>query len=280
MATGLLFMTQKETKNTTEDFNKLSIQVGLNGLSFCVQDTVNQEVLAYERVPFKVHSTPYLLLKELKIILNTKKIESARFAEVLVVHRNGLFSLVPKSLFQTEELPNYLKFNAKIMANDQIAYDVLDDHEMVNVYIPFTNVNNYIFELFGEFEFKHSGTVLIHTLLEHNRASQDTFCYVQIMEKEMELVVISQKKLLLYNYFEFKNDEDTLYYILFVLEQLNIPAESVLLRLFGNVEEGDALFKRCQEYVQNVSIFVPPNSADFAEDFSTQSIDLTVFNNQ
>ncbi|WP_240740119.1 DUF3822 family protein [Flagellimonas allohymeniacidonis] len=271
-------MTEKETKEIENNFNKLSIQVGLNGLSFCALDTISNKVLAFEKIPFKTASTPYLLLKELKQILNTNNIKNTSFEEVVVIHKNNLFSLVPKPLFNKEELPNYLKFNAKIMANDHIVYDELDNHEMVNVYIPFTNVNNYIFELFGEFEFKHSGSVLISTLLGQSKSSSETMCYVQVSEKEMEIVVVSEKKLLYYNFFEYSSPEDFLYYLLFTFEQLNLDTSEVQLKLFGSIEEGDAVYEICHRYVKNISVFVPPGLSDILEQSETSTIDFTILN--
>nr|WP_297911947.1 DUF3822 family protein [uncultured Allomuricauda sp.] len=270
-------MTEKENNPIKNDFKKLSIQVGLNGLSFCTLDTISQKILVYEHIAFKTASTPYLVLKELKTAVNTHNLSSIQFSEVLVIHKNSFFSIVPKTLFNEEELPNYLKFNAKMMANDQVSHDELDNHELVNVYIPFTNINNYIFDLFGEFTYTHSGSVLIGTLLDNNTSS-GTFCYVQIAEKDFEIVIISEKKLLLYNYFEYKTKEDFLYYLLFTLEQLNLDTETIELRLFGLVEEDDVLYQLCHTYVKNVSVFVPPNSFHQAGLSNSESIDFTVLN--
>ncbi|AWX45678.1 hypothetical protein HME9304_02705 [Flagellimonas maritima] len=268
-------ITQTKPNNA---FKKLSIQVGLNGLSFCSLDTISNKILASERIHFKTSSTPYLILKELKSILNQGKNIGHDFSEVVVIHKNSLFSLVPKALFNKEELPNYLKFNAKIMANDQIAYDEIANHDIINVYIPFTNVNNYIFDLFGEFEFKHSGTVLIATLLKQSRTIKASICYVQVSEKEMEVVIISEKKLLFYNHFEYKTNEDFLYYLLFSLEQLQLNLENIHLKLFGLVEEDDAIYGLCHRYIKNVSVFIPTNPLFPIEHLESQAIDFTVLN--
>ena len=276
MEIGRRFMIEKENNSIEDNFKKLSIQVGLNGLSFCALDTISKKVLAYENIPFKTASTPYLLLKELKTILNVRNLSNTSFNEVMVIHKNGFFSMVPKPLFNKEELPNYLKFNTKMMANDFVVYDELDNHEMVNVYIPFANVNNYIFELFGEFTFKHNGSVLISSLLDIAGSTNETLCYVQVAEREMEIVVISDKKLQFYNYFEYKTKEDFLYYLLFTLEQLNIDVEKVQLRLFGQVEENDELFSLSHTYIKNISVFIPPHSFIIPNPDDGESIDFTI----
>lgn len=264
---------QSEANNT---YRKLSIQVGLNGLSFCVLDTITNKILAFERQSFKTTSTPYLLLKELKSKLSQQGDIGKSFSEVVVIHKNNMFSLVPRTLFNKEELPNYLKFNAKIMANDLIAYDEIPNQDIINVYVPYTNINNYIFELFGEFEFKHSGTVLIQTLMNQNRSTSEPVCYVQVSEKEMEMMVISEKELFFYNQFEYKTKEDFLYYLLFGLEQLQLDLEKIQLKLFGAIEEGDPIYDLCYKYITNVSVFVPNSTTIPLDNFEDESIDFSI----
>ncbi|USD24546.1 DUF3822 family protein [Flagellimonas marinaquae] len=254
----------------------MSIQAGLNGLSFCVMDTITNKILAFERQSFKTQLTPYLVLKELKEKLSNQEEIGQNFSEVMVIHKNSMFSLVPKPIFNEGELPNYLKFNAKIMANDLIAYDEVPNQDIINVYIPYTNINNYIFELFGEFEFKHSGTVLINTLLNQNRPSSEPICYVQIAEREMEVMVISNKKLLFYNQFEYSTKEDFLYYLLFSLEQLQMDLEKVQLKLFGTIEEGDPIYDLCYQYIKNISVFVPGNTVFPVDQLENESIDFSI----
>ncbi len=268
----------KETVNSfSKEFNKLSIQVSLNGFSFCVVDTINGAIVKSELVSFAGEQTPYHLKKKLASLFNKYNLNKDKFSEVVVIHRNKLFSFVPKSLFDEAEMPNYLKFNAKILANDHIVFDELDNYDMVNVYVPFVNINNYIYELFGEFIFKHSGTVMVESLLSNQSNVNEPQCFVHVTQKEMEVAIISQKKLLLYNSFNFNSKEDFIYYLLFTLEQLKLDTETIKLKLFGSIEEGDLLYNICYSYVKHVSIFVPSNPTYLTE-LNKTSVDFTILN--
>ena len=281
MVTGHQSMTKKEInnpENTLDSYHKLSIQVSLNGLSFCVFDTIGSNIPLSRHLDFGKELSPYEIQKELKELLNENKVQDFQFNEVVVIHRNNLFGLVPKALFNKEELPNYLKFNAKILANDLIAYDEIDSYDMVNVYVPFVNINNFIYDLFGEFEFKHNGTVLVEALLNTHSNGKEPICYVHVSEQQMDITVLSQKKLLFYNSFRFITKEDFIYYLLFTLEQLQLDTETVKLRLFGAIEESDEIYSICYEYIQHLSIFIPPNAGYPIEGAENSAIDFTVIN--
>ncbi len=275
-------MTKKQTKNNTgepvENFKKLSIQVSLNGLSFCVFDTVANTILNSEKVVFAKELTPYEILKRLKLLFSSHTIEKEQFLEIVVVHRNNLFSLVPKALFNENELANYLKFNTKILANDHLAYDELESFEINNVYVPFVNINNYIYDLFGEFTFKHNGTVMVESLLNNHATNKEAVCYIHTSQRQMDVTVIASKKLLLFNSFNFVTKEDFLYYLLFTLEQLELDTESVCLKLFGDIEKGDDIYDLCYNYVKDVSIFYPSFTEHPGIDRPEETIDFTVIN--
>ncbi len=273
-------MTKKKINNTEdnslENFNKLSIQVSLNGLSFCVLDTIGNSILKSDRLIFEKNLAPFELQKNLEQLFKTHNLGSSQFSEVVVVHSNSLFSFVPKSLFDLNELANYLKFNTKILANDHIAYDELDNYDIVNVYVPFVNINNYVFDLFGEFEYKHNGTVLVQALLNNSGANKEPICYVHIEGQQMDITIIAQKKLLFYNSFTFTSKEDFIYYLLFTLEQLKLDTESTKLQLFGSIEQGDDIYNLCYKYIKDISLFIPLIGSYPMATTDQKSLDFTV----
>ncbi|MCJ7466964.1 MAG: DUF3822 family protein [Maribacter sp.] len=263
-------------EKTTEDFKKLSIQVSLNGLSFCVLDTISNTVLQSKKLFFDKELSPYNLQKELQAFLEQFQIAKQRFSEVVVIHKNQLFSLVPKSLFKEDELAHYLKFNTKILANNHLAFDEIKSYDLFNVYVPFVNINNYIFDLFGEFEYQHHGSILINSLLNGHISTKSPICFVYISENHLDLIVISQKKLLFYNNFNYATKEDFIYYLLFTLEQLSLDPESIILKLFGRVGPKDDLYDLCCRYVKDVSMYVPKNSVGIGTNIDRESVDFTV----
>lgn len=273
-------MTQKESntasEKTVENYHKLSIQVGLSGLSFCVFDTIANSIAQSRRIAFGKILSPFDVQKELRELMQQEGILDYAYSGVVVIHRNNLFSLVPGALFDKNELANYLKFNARILANDLIEYDEISNYDLVNVYVPFMNINNYIYELFGAFDFMHSGTVLIQALLNSHSGGKEPVCYVHAGEHDMDIMVLSQKQLLFYNSFPYTTKEDFIYYLLFTMEQLKLDPGSVKTRLFGDIEEGDEIYTICYEYIQHLSIFIPAGSPVLSDPKDAESIDFTV----
>ncbi len=272
-------MTKKQENNNVQNsslsYTKLSIQISLNGLSFCVLDSINNTILKQESVLFDEEKIPFQVQKKLEELLKNNGITQMSFSDVTVIHNNMLFSLVPKALFNKKELANYLKYNAKILANDHIDFDEITAYDIVNVYVPFVNINNYIYDLFGEFEYKHNGTILIETLLNNFNSGKEPICYVHVLENQLDITVIANKKLLFFNSFNFQTKEDFIYYLLFTIEQLKLDTETIKVRLFGSIEEEDNLYNICYKYIRNIDVYIPSKLSNHIKNNSDNTIDFT-----
>ena len=116
---------------------------------------------------------------------------------------------------------------------------------------------------------------MVESLLTGQTIPKEPTCYVHITDRQMEITVISQRKLVLYNIFDFGTKEDFIYYLLFTLEQLKFDTDIIKLKLFGRIEEGDYIYNICHEYVKNISIFVP-SITSYPMDLKKDVIDFTV----
>ncbi|TLP81700.1 DUF3822 family protein [Maribacter sp. ACAM166] len=276
-------MTKKTINNRLDiadkNFKKLSIQVSLNGLSFCVADTVSQKLLISDTIEFSEEKNPMIVKDELEKLFQKHQITHMEFDEVVAVHRNTLFGLVPKSLFNAEHLLEYLKFNTKVLATDVLSFDEVENHDLVNVYVPYMNINNYIYNLFGEFTYMHNGTVLLQSLMNNETQDRETICYVHVNKNQLDITVLNQRKLLLYNSFTYTTKEDFAYYLLFVLEQLDLDPKIAIVKLFGAIEEDDPIFQLCYSYIQHIRIFAP-SSLQLIKmgEPASSSIDFTLIN--
>src|SRR5690606_19828127 len=227
METGLKTIQKNNSLNKTH-IKSMSIQIRLSGLSFCILNTSTNCVEYLQHHNFKKKLTPFEVLEQLKKLIETETAFTQSFGTVHIIHQNDLASLVPKALFDETHIADYLKFNSKILKSDFITYDDIDSNNSVNVYVPYVNINNYMFDNFGEFEYKHASTILIETILQNKPSNEQQFLYVNIDESHFEIVALDKGELLLYNSFEYTTKEDFIYFLLFTVEQLKFNTETLI----------------------------------------------------
>ena len=238
---------------------ELSIQISLNGLSFCILKTDTKTISYLKHFSFAQKQTPFQVLDELKKIFETNQELQNGFSSMHVVYINELSTLVPKPLFNEDVIADYLKFNSKILQTDFIAHDNITINDSVNVYVPYININNYLYERFGSFAYKHFSTILIDEILQAEKHAEDKKMYVHVHENHFEIVVTNKGELTLYNTFSYSTKEDFIYYILFTAEQLQLNPETLKLVLLGNIVEDDDLYNIAFKYIRHIQ-FGKPNT--------------------
>lgn len=259
--------TKNNNTNQLEEYQKLSIQVSLNGLSFCILDTIEHTIIAIRHFPFHAVTNPLQLETEISTIYEQyADILELPFQAVTVSHVNTLSTFVPKPLFSDKNLADYLKYNNKILANDYMTFDVVSNSDMVNVYIPYVNINNLFFEKYGAFTYRHFATILLENVFQASNTSDEPSVYVHVQKEQFEIIVIQNKKLLLYNSFEYSTSEDFIYYLLFTIEQLELNTNTLQLYFLGDISIEDDLYTITYTYIRHVSFFEKNYTFNFAAD--------------
>ncbi len=265
------------TKDETQEIFKMSIQVRLNGFSFCILNCASNEINWYKRIDLGKEYNPVDLLKEIEKLYAEENNLQREFEEVVILFSNNLYTLIPESYFIEEEASTYLKFNTKILKTDIVAHDMLA-HDLVNVYIPYTNINNYFFDKYGEFEFKHNVSVLIEAILAKNHEGLNAQVYLNDYSSYYDLVIIQNNKLLLANTFIYDTKEDFIYYLLFTAEQLQIDPSEFKLWLLGDITKDSENFDIAYTYVKNIDFLIPAfnftSELELSETFHREAFSL------
>lgn len=255
METGQKF-TVKATKDEKINHKKLSIQVRLNGLSFCLLDSQTREVTWFETIHFPKEYNPVKILGQIQLLYQKQEQLKQPVDEVVLLFSNQLYSLVPEKYFIPEEASSYLKFNTKILKTDIVAQDVLSQNQIVNVYIPYTNITNYFFDRYGEFEYRHAVSVLTEAALNRD-AGEEIHMYVNCQSPYFDLVAVKNNRLLLANTFHYQSPEDFIYYLLFTAEQANADPLEFRLFMLGEISEESEIYKMAYTYVKNIHLLDP-----------------------
>ena len=237
---------------TAKNYKKLTLQIAQNGMSFCCFDTLNWEVTSFKSVVFSKYSP---IEEELwKAFVNHPQL-TRPYDEIVVLHDNSFNTFVPNALFDENFLGSYLQYNTKVFETDFFAFDAIGSYELNNVYVPLMNVNNFLIDQFGVFDYKNVNSVLVTNLLDVSRNIDEKQVFVHVKETHFEIVVVRNQQLLLFNSFEYKTPEDFLYYLLFTMEQLFLNPETARVQLIGKIDESHPCFHLAYTYIRHLALY-------------------------
>jgi hypothetical protein len=193
--------------------DKMSIQVGLYGLSFYL-NAGGKEV--FLQIPYETELPSGL--NDILDNIHSETLKTYSVTKPVVLHHNNLNTIVPGAMLDTNRLKDLLKFNTKILESDTLEADTNLPSETANVYIPYENVNNFFVEHYGEIDYYHSATAFLKYAFELHKHSE-TDIFVRPGNKDFQMSIFRRGELLFFNSFPMENTDDFLYYFFFVWEE-------------------------------------------------------------
>ncbi|NCO63634.1 MAG: DUF3822 family protein [Flavobacteriales bacterium] len=272
-------MAQTIKNSDINNHQELSIQVSLSGLSFCILQRDSNTISIIKHIEFEKKLNPFDALDRIKHVFNTEDALKNNFKSVHVTHVNELSTLVPKALFNEDNLADYLKFNSKILKTDFITFDEIALNDSVNVYVPYVNINNFIYDTFGSFTYKHFSTILIENILAIDKNSESQKVYVHVESNHFEIVILDKGNLIIYNTFEYSNEEDFMYYLLFTIEQLQLNPETIKVLFLGQIKKEDPLYKIAYQYIRHIGFSDKQDSYIYKNKPDSNYSDFTLIKN-
>jgi hypothetical protein len=175
------------------------------------------------------------------------------FRSTRVIFSHCKATLIPSALFLPEERHHYLDLNLEGSNDDEVHHDSLENLGIINVYSVPGQVLNDISRLFPGSRHFHVTSVLIQSLyVNYKNLMGDGKIFLNVRDDEFDLLIFNGKQLGYCNSFPFKAPEDLVYYLIFVMEQLNLNPEEVPLVLLGAADRRSRLFELLFRYVRNV----------------------------
>jgi len=261
-------MSLQNTNITSKNYKKLSIQVSLTGFSFCCFDTLNKNITSFNEIHFDTSQKANKIEESFSEAFKKYPELKDSYDEIMVIHNNNLSTFVPTALFDENYLGSYLQYNIKVFETDFFTYDTISNYDMTAVYIPYVNINNFLIDTVGSFDYKHVNSILVEKILEGSRNNDEKKMVVNFNTGHFEVIVVQNQKLLLFNSFEYQTPEDFLYYLLFTAEQLSLNPETFQLELLGTINQNDTFYAIAYKYIRNIS-FLDVSTLQEKNSFST-----------
>ena len=214
-------------------YNQLSILIDQDGFSFYIKHE-NDSKSVYIPKTFVRDINSSKSLKLFKSQLNNCFLNYS-FSSLKLSFSNPYFSLVPSKYFEESAMTDYLKYNVELFETDHVVSDEISCINAHQVFIPLMNYHNLVLEFIEEFEFEHFTNSLISG--SYALQTDGQLLKVFVHDKQLEIVAFENGIFKLCNYFEYSNEVDLVYYILFCIEELDFDQNEMKLEVYHSTQE-------------------------------------------
>ena len=258
-------------KNQAHHYN-LSLQYGLNGLTFCIFDTLKNKYIGLRHYPEDKSKAG-----DISSILKSDDLLSLQYKEVFFLSNFGFCTLVPTPYFDESKVEDIYQFTLGNAGDGAIHFNKLQEALSCNIFSYESATLRPIKSVFPSISVYHRTTPFIESLvLESNRWAR-TKCYLSVHKGILDIGLAHQKKLEFFNSFNFKEKSDIIYFILNVLERYKLSTMSTDVFVSVDLEDHDEIFEVLNGYLQQVKFIRP--SENFTFSYIFDDFQLTRFAN-
>ncbi|MBS0009846.1 MAG: DUF3822 family protein [Bacteroidales bacterium] len=252
-------MYEKELFDETLDINstnnyEISIQLGLNGFSFCLLDKLRNRFVMFR--DYKISGTEQGLAYEIKDIVEHDEFLKRQYRKYRMVYNLERSTIVPASLYDPAIKNEYFRLNHKLDDNYLVSNNRLNKPDAYLLFGIKKDIFDLSCKLFPDASLNHQVKPLLESSFRQARKIKDQYIRVHFDQGFFTLIIVKDDDLQFFNTFRVRNDSDILYYLLNSFNRLNIPAERVVY-LSGSISKFDELYNHMLRFIKTMKLALP-----------------------
>jgi hypothetical protein len=227
---------------------RLSIQIDLNGFSFCIYDLAQNKHVVLRNISYGKNITGYADLSNATAnIMANDEFLKRKYSACNCVYISPKNTLIPEKLFSESRLRSYLEFMQPLDELDEIRYDFIST---LGSYCVFTMPSPVIAEVvrhLGAVSFLNQACKSVHESLTRKENNLTVSFHTDFAD----VTLFYNGRLQFHNTFEISGNKDALYYLSAVIHQFGV-AKDTPVHVSGDMNAGD--IAELKHYLPSVKV--------------------------
>jgi hypothetical protein len=172
---------------------------------------------------------------------------------IKIAYNGSKATLIPSLLYDPAEKEQYFRFNYKREPDEVILSDHLMPLDAWQVFSVPGSILETMRDVFPKSNMVHASGLLIESIwINYKNRINTLHAFLHVRGRLIDLMIFDGRTMGYFNTFPFQGPEEAAYYLIFVLEQLNINPEAIPLVLLGDIASHDGLSELLRRYVRHV----------------------------
>jgi len=243
----------------------LSIQIGLDGFSFCVLDIHRNKYIVFRHIPLIVGKLQFLTRK-IETIFDQEEMLNASYQSVSISYSTNKSTLLPKEYSAPDHFVDVANLTNDISRSEDIRADDIPGFNFQLVYSFPKELMTFLNRKFTDFQFRHKSIPLLESAM-NQRSEKKNMLLLNFEKKYIRMIALKGSQIALYNSFYFKNESDFLYYTLNICHNLQFDPELDEIRIGGYVADDSGYVRQLKKYLGNVQFLKPSADLNYGNIF-------------
>lgn len=229
----------------------LLIHIGFETFQYAIVDIVRDELksLAEYRIP--ALNSPGELIKAIEKLPENQREFKFPFNKVSISVDTFNFTLIPEVLYDESKLANYAGYFQSVIPGEIISTGIRSE-KIINLCSISKELYSFLNQTFNKPHICSQSVSFIEGIKKTYKNQVPNALYLDVHEKHIQIAMFNNSGLSLYNIFDCQNPDEFNYYLLHLINTLELQTEKVTIILSGEIRTEDEYHKRVGKYFKEV----------------------------
>lgn len=255
-----IFYTQQDYSKQYTHLQKISISLRPDGFSFVIQAVDTEKLLAvfHKNIDATIQNLQYILALQ---DFFAHDLLQQTFQRVTIVYVSPKITIIPSALYSPDTLSLFFQTNHVLVPNEVVLHYKLKQTEGYLVFSIPQPILDVCYSTFGKqvYIIPQAAPFLESSSIQNKLLPQKQV-YVSLENSFFDIAVLEGQKILLYNTFEYANNNDYIYFVMNVFEQLQLHPMEQKIVLSGIISKASHYYESTCMFISHVHIVEPSQS--------------------
>lgn len=251
--------------NKTSNYH-ISIQIGLDGFSFCVLDVFRNKYILLRHIPLIVGKSQFLS-KKVESIFDMEEILNNEFKSVSISYSTNKSTLIPKEYTGTNLCDQIASLTTNIERFEDFKADNIPGTEYKIIYFYPSELISLLNRKFTQYTFTHKSVPLLFSINNQDSGKSNNII-LNFEKKYIRVIAFKNERMVFFNSFFYKNETDFLYYILNTLLSINSSPEKDEIFIGGFISSESNYIRQLKKYFNKITFLKPAGDYNFGNFFN------------
>ncbi|SDM61151.1 Protein of unknown function [Daejeonella rubra] len=229
----------------------LLIHIGIETFQYAIIDKVRDELKALVEYELPEISNQGDLIEAIRSLSECSKEFKYPFNTIKISFDSYQYTFIPDELYQSGNDQEYAKF-LKTSQNTNILCNPIPAAKLKNIVGINSDLHLALNSIFHHPKIYGQASTYIQGIKKNYKQNTEPSLFIDIHKKHIQIAYFKQSELSFYNMFDCINADELNYFVLNIIESLQLDIEQTSVILSGNVIKDDEYYQRIEKYFKDI----------------------------
>ncbi|WP_026899208.1 DUF3822 family protein [Daejeonella oryzae] len=251
-----LHFTDEQFQVQHSDKCDLLLHLGSNSIAYSIIDQNNQLVILRNH-PRK-NDEHISAINNLDNIRESSDYLQLNFRKIKISLETPEFTFIPQELYSEDLLNDYLQF-IKPASGSEAKASAIEKAGLINLTAIDSELTKELKQRFHNPLIVSSIDPYIESTSQIAKESNSSILFLNFQKSAFEAAHYKEGNFIFYNRFEFTTEDEFNYFLLNIIEQLNLDVQHTNIQLTGDIDFNNQLTERISKYFHEISLGEVPH---------------------